>query len=1297
MNDTEALDVFTSPLAGTRLIEASAGTGKTWNICGLYLRLLLEQRLTVQQILVVTFTKAATAELRERIRQRIVDMLAGLRAEPGDGAATDPFVAGLLTRLHEDNGAGDGLGLADTDAQRLLEQALQTFDEAAIFTIHGFCQRALADTPFAARLPLVQELLQDDSALRLEAVHDFWRVQVAGPQAEPALVAHLLACGDSPDHYARLLQRQLARPLSRLVWPEGIDQPFNPAAASAAVAAAFDAARALWQAGPDTITDTLLAGLKQLNGSTYRQDGVRTAQAGWQSVLAGAQPPASTAAQPPKLALFGSTQLAARVKKGLAPPTHAFFDAAQTLLDALTTQQTQLAMARLRLLRQLLTAGAEQLREAKRSRRVVAFDDMLFTLHQRLSDGHGAALAAALLKRFPAALIDEFQDTDPLQFAVFQAIYGAPRAAGEPAPPLCLVGDPKQAIYSFRHADLHTYLRARAGASARYTLLANQRSSPALIAALNRLFGLNPQAFMQPGLTYHAVAKGVRPQPPLHDATEPRAALQVWTLPRDARSGQPMAKADALAAAATVCAGEIARLLTAAAAGGVTLDARPLRAGDIAVLVRTHAQGSLVRQALAGLGVGSVELSQASVFTSPDAEDLERVLAAMLEPTRESLLKAALATRWFGLDARQIDALATDEPALSALLQRFVQYQALWRGRGVGFLLRQWLQQEQVAQRLLVAPDGARRLTNLLHLAECLHQAAAEHPSPEALLRWLQAQRSGGASADDATQLRLESDRNLVQIVTIHKSKGLEYPVVFCPFLFDGRLRPAGDGLEGAARHDDDGAAVIDFRAGLDPAFDEDAAKAEARQEAAAEAMRLVYVALTRAVHRCYLVAGSYRQKAGRHWSNRESASSGLHWLVAGEGLSPEAWLAPKRGLPEPATLDAAWAALAAMSGTAPGAPAAIAIAHLPAAWRRPLPAEAGGGGLPQALPPPAQLGRAWWIGSYSALVHSAAAGSVAQAAAGPAGLASSALVGLPAADERAATDRAAADHDLRAEPAEPASWRADGLPPDTPLPAPQRPALPLATDDILGFPRGAVAGECVHAALEWAEFTDPGSWPAAAARALQQHPPSADAAGSGNAQAQLQRLLADVLQTPLPLGTAQPLRLAELPAGRRLAELEFHLPVPHLAADALVGLLGRLGYAAPMLDFRSLHGYLKGFIDLVFEHDGRFFIADWKSNHLGDSPADYGPAPLATAMAQHHYHLQYLLYSVALHRWLQRRLPDYHYDHHVGGVAYLFVRGVRPGWRDAHGQPTGLFFHRPTADTITQLSALLGGEGRNP
>jgi exodeoxyribonuclease V beta subunit len=717
-----------------------------------------------------------------------------------------------------------------------------------------------------------------------------------------------------------------------------------------------------------------------------------------------------------------------------------------------------------------------------------------------------------------------------------------------------------------------------------------------------------------------------------------------------------MAKDEAKAAAADATAAEIAHLLAEAGAGRITLDGRALRAGDIAVLVRSHAQGGLMRQALAAAGVASVELSQASVFHSADAEELQRVLAALLEPTRDGLLKAALATRWLGFDAAALQALAGDEAALMAQMQRSSGYHALWRARGLGFMLRHWLHAEGVPQRLLAQPDGPRRLTNLLHLAEQLHQASAELAAPEALLRWLQAQRDD-PRGDEASQLRLESDQNLVQIVTIHKSKGLEYPLVFCPLLWDGRAPPAADGLDGVARHDADGMPVVDFRRGLDADFDDAAAKAEARLEAAAEGLRLVYVALTRAVQRCYLVVGSYRNRAGRGWSVAESGRSLLNWLVAGTAQAPADWL--KQGA-DPAAVAAAWQALADADADAG---AGMALAPLPigrAAAR--LDAAADDAPL-QALPPPAHLSAGWWIGSYSALAHGSA------------------------------HERAAADHDLRADTAEASA--ADAV--AAPLAALVATAT-LPPDDILRFPRGPAAGECVHAVFELADFTAPTGWPAAITQALQSHglaaPPSP---GAPPLPAMLATMLADVLATPLPLGTAQPLRLATLAPARRLAELEFHLHAPQLTAAALNALLARHGLAVPRLAFGALHGYLKGFIDLVFEHDGRYFVADWKSNHLGDGAAHYAGPALAAAMATQGYHLQALIYGLALHRWLQQRLPGYGHARHFGGAAYLFVRGLRPGWRQADGKPTGLHFQRPSQALLDELSALLDGNLTEP
>ena len=419
------------------------------------------------------------------------------------------------------------------------------------------------------------------------------------------------------------------------------------------------------------------------------------------------------------------------------------------------------------------------------------------------------SLRAALRRRFPAALIDEFQDTDPLQFSIFDTVYG--RGEGL----LFLVGDPKQAIYSFRNADLHTYLQARPRAQAEYTLAENQRSTPALLEGLNALFGANPRAFMLERLDYHPVHAGKKPRKPFVDHSAPRAALHLWSLPLDARDGEPPLKAEAKDAVVQACVGEIARLLAGAQRGEVTHDGQPLQAGDIAVLVRSHAEGSLMRQALALVGVGSVELAQTSVFASTDAQELERILVAILEPGREPLLRAALATELLGCDAQDVESLSSDAAAVLRPMARFSDYRGTWLQHGIGPMLRQLTAGEGIARRMLLRPDGERRLTNLRHLSECLHEAAREHPGPEAQLRWLQRRRREDQGAE-ATQVRLESDRNLVQIVTIHKSKGLEYPVVFCPFLWDGSAGGGRGGSMPREYHDDHGRPTIDYRPGDD-------------------------------------------------------------------------------------------------------------------------------------------------------------------------------------------------------------------------------------------------------------------------------------------------------------------------------------------------------------------------------------------------------------------------------------------------------------------------------------------------
>jgi exodeoxyribonuclease V beta subunit len=420
----------------------------------------------------------------------------------------------------------------------------------------------------------------------------------------------------------------------------------------------------------------------------------------------------------------------------------------------------------------------------------------------------------------------------------------------------------KQAIYSFRNADLHTYLRASERTQSACTLLSNQRSVEGLIHATNALFTTKPGGFILPGIGYQSVGLGDKKRVAFVDRSESAgAALCLWRLPAD-EQGQYPARDAAHELAVKATAAEISRLLREGAAGRITLGGQPVRGGDIAVLVRTHRQGRWIKEALVALGIGAVELSPESIFATRDAEDLERVLNAMLEPARRPLLLAALATELMGLSATEVEAVSQDDASLAEWTSRFDGLRTTWLGRDFGVMFRRWIDQEGVSRRLLARMDGERRMTNLLHLGELLHQVSREQPAPGALLRWLATRRAEAATGEEA-QVRLESDRNLVQIVTIHKAKGLEYGIVFCPFAWDGLLQARTESY--AVEYHEESESIMDFR----PEAVE-ATREIRRQEQAEERVRLIYVALTRAVHRSYLVVGCYGY-GGRPTADRRS------------------------------------------------------------------------------------------------------------------------------------------------------------------------------------------------------------------------------------------------------------------------------------------------------------------------------------------------------------------------------------------------------------------------------------------
>jgi exodeoxyribonuclease V beta subunit len=1182
--------VSTSPalavLDGVMAIEASAGTGKTFTIEQLYLRLLLEHELEVAQVLVVTYTKAATAELRRRIRNRLIEASTVFAA----GESSVAFYAELLRRV-PDHAA----------AVRLLERALQAFDEAAIFTIHGFCQRVLTECAFESGVPFDAELVPDQDDLVLAVVDDFWRVHVQG--ASPSFVRYLLEKRWSPEWLREQVGNHLGRRYVRVVVP---DDPSDLDALDARVAGAVAEVCGLWPSVRGGLADWVRAA--PLSAAKYRRDHVAANIAAIEKAVAGN---ASAAALCKTVERFTSAELRAAGRKDAQwEPSHPFVAPCDELTAAVRERAAAWAARAATLLATLVEYAKRELAARKTAEGIQFYDDLLTSLARALDDSvRGASLAEAVRRRYPAALIDEFQDTDPVQYDVVRRIYGD---AGRP---VVLVGDPKQAIYSFRGADVFSYILARDGAQSHHRLDVNWRADAPVVQAVNTIFTSRDRPFLVDKIPFEPAAPAAeRVAPALSIADDDGPPLRIWWL-----GGAALEKKKARERVYAATATEVAKLLRLGREGKATLGDAPVAGGHVAVLVRTNEEGRRMREALFARGVPSVQQAVHSVFDSREAIELERLLLAIAEPGRAALVSAALATEMLGYTAADLERLAADDAAWDERIERFHEYHHRWKTYGFVSMLRELLVREGVAERLLAYPDGERRMTNLGHATELLHAAAMRrHGGVDGLVEWLADARAAVRPAEmteDEHLLRLESDANLVQIVTVHKAKGLQYPIVFCPFLWDGYSYVKNS--ESIVFHEP-GANGPTLELGADEGS---AHRERAYEEELAERLRLFYVALTRAEHRCYLVWGKVAH----------GERSALSWLFHARPDDRSMADVDRRYKDaDPATLRAEVERVAQRSG------GSIGVEDLPAASAsRFADAATAADGL-AARPLGRTVGSGYTIASFTAL------------AAGERDLE------RPDFDQ---TDDAPA---VEAEP----------------------------RDDVHGFPRGARAGRCLHAILEAIDFTTPER--AVVGPMLRTF--GIDAKWEPVVWGWLDRILAT------PLTDDGRLRLADVTHHRRVVELEFYYPVRSLDLARLARELADAGLAggafrdaAARLPARTAEGFLTGSIDCVLEHDGRYFVLDYKSNRLGDSLDAYAAPALVPAMARGQYWLQYLIYAVAVHRWLGRRLVGYDYDRHFGGVRYLFLRGMDP----SRGASCGVYADRPARAVIERLDAALGGDRR--
>lgn len=1176
----QTLDPLHLPLQGRILIEASAGTGKTYTIVQLYLRLILglghanNKPFTVEQILVVTFTEAATQELRNRIRDSIHQLR--LLCESDDTLIDDP----LLTQIDDKQQA----------TMRLLV-AEQQMDQAAIYTIHGFCQRMLVANAFDANLPLTQHFLTNDEALIRQTAYDFWRCYFY------PLSALQIDCISQFWQEPQVLLTEIYSDLSGELPPAFTTyKPLTEAQFAQKLQTYCDHNAHLilqlkqqWQQSADQIENEIL------NSDIDKRSYSKRFLPSWlEQINTWAVDKQQNSHYPAEVLIrFSQQQLISKTTKG-KPPQHPIFIQIEAFLQ-------QWCDIKARLLPEIIVTLRERIAVKKRQQNVCGFDDLLLQLQQALSSPQqGEALINGITQRYPVAMVDEFQDTDPIQYHIFDRLYHDKQRTT-----LLLIGDPKQAIYAFRGADIFTYIAAKKSCDALYTMETNWRSAPAMVDTVNTLFQRNAAAFIFeqiPFIPVKSAEKNNTLQFYLYGQLQ--QAMRFDLLPYENVNvtlyRQQMAE---------VCAQQIQQLLHAAIQYQAWLtDAtccRLLAAKDIAILVRNKSEAKVIKEALNRRNIPAVYLSnRETVFDTAEAKALYHLLRAALMPEKSDYVRSALATSLFELSLEQLDALNHDEIHWDSIIDQFTQYQRIWLQQGIFSMISQVMMDYHLAAKCLASEQGERRLTDLMHLAELLQEAAYQQDNPHALLRWLLGNLQQQNVTQDNQLQRLESDQHLVQIVTIHKSKGLEYPLVFLPF---------------ASYFNTTKSRIYHDRQHFQRVY----SLAQSQQEIAwieeerlSEDLRLLYVAVTRAIYHCNIGVAAFVS------GGKKMATSEIHRSALGTLLQKQ----------QAGSYQDLHNALNEFSDSEivvakPLSPPELLHTKLPE--MRYL----------QARRFSRELTNHWKVTSYSQLSQSAV---------------------HPIELEMEKTEMVANE-----EKENELSLENNALP------------------SVHTFPKGALAGTVLHTLLE--------------------HLPDITSVNDTLLQNNLARLSLEPLWQPVvyqwletiaqtPLDQQGTITLQCVMQKEHLVEFPFYLSVAKCVTAQEINQLCQqydpLSARCGELIFEQFEGMLKGFVDLVFEWQGRYYIVDYKSNWLGEQDYCYSVEKMSLAMCEHRYDLQYQLYTLALHRYLKTRLKEYDYDRHIGGVFYLFLRGM-----NTQKPNQGVFSCRPEKAFIEQLDVIFGSE----
>lgn len=1204
------LNPITLPLNQISLIEASAGTGKTYTIGSLYLRLLLKagennfsRPLNVEEILVVTFTEMATEELKKKIRERITDAIDKLIAfaETQDKSAfkNDEF----LTALCHD--------LDIFEAIHRLKLAEQNMDLAAIYTIHGFCRRILMQYAFHSGIHFNLELIKDQSDLLVRFANEFWREHfypldfesanfIATELVSPANVLSLLKADLGKDLQVEIENKQALSVPIQIFLPQYLG----------GYQKALNELKAFWLESADEIsaiiTNELVKDypkdqLKSLNRKKYQ---VKRLGDWINKINQWSNNPRDYQINTTLKDYFLQSSIEKNCeestdknkdKKPATPFYSPIFAELEKRVNALMTPDL-LSKLTLYHYRQGLQ---QKLLDYKLNHQEKSFDDLLRLLCEALQGAQGDELAEMIRFQYPFAMIDEFQDTDSQQYAIFSKIY---RDNPEKNTGFIMIGDPKQAIYRFRGADIFTYLKASDEAQSRFELTKNYRSEKNLVDGVNALFDFPQSPFIYQNINFTAVdSRDDHLRFYLNGKAEP--AYRFYLTESDKVNKTEMAK---------ICAISIQHWLKSAVENQAVFQnedtCKTLQAANIAVLVRDKNEAALVKNELQKLGIASVYLSdQNSVFDSNVAKELAWVLKACLNVAERPILNA-IATALFGLNAADIHQIQQNEAYWQRWADSFAQYQQTWQRQGILAMLHQILLEQGISERLLSQATGERDLTDFLHLAEILQQAATLHESEAALLSWFEKQIQGEGRQE--AQIRLESERQLVKIVSIHKSKGLEYDLVWLPFLAAPSKDPSKKDIN-----------IYYSKERDETLWDIENRNLNALcEETFAEELRLLYVALTRAK---YQMAFALPTQFDKKWN-------ALHYVLSQGEIGKEIALSVPK---DTETLLQTFKEKMQDNVKICTKPNLEAFPALSINTKNDeLKAAEFTGNIEQD----------WRITSFTSIEQAHRRQNYFTESAG----------------KKHAVFDDAKDYDSQ-----------NSIEISTAL-------LNESESSILDLPRGKQVGTALHRHFENCYFSDLAN---------------TEEIDKLRQSLQLDETFTEPLQNWLqqishtPLSNEIGIALADLANKDCIKEMPFYLAIrAHFDVEAFNrALKAHHHLPSEPLQFEQIQGMVRGSIDLVFRHNGKYYLVDYKSNFLGSTLASYNQEALKKEMLHSHYDWQYLIYTLALHRYLKNVLPRYDYDRNFGGVFYLFLRGM-------NGEPqSGVFYDRPSVELITELDGV--------